>query len=72
MKPEQIKLNLNKRVRYKNEQSGIDAEYTLTGAIFRKDKGSYFYQAELQDVKNNNSIVICSLDQVEAISQEAT
>lgn len=66
MKAEEIKANLNKRVRYVNKQSGIDTDYILSGAIFRRGKKGFFYQAELQDLKNNKSIMICSLDQIEA------
>ena len=67
MKAEEIKSNLNKRVRFKNEKLNIDTEYILSGAIFRRNNKGFFYQAELQDVKSNNSIIICNLDQIEAI-----
>lgn len=67
MKAEEIKANLNKRVRYVNEQAGIDTDYILSGAIFRKGDNGFYYQAELQDMKNNRSIIICSLEKVEAV-----
>lgn len=67
MKAEEIKANLNKRVRFKNEKTNVDAEYLLTGAIFRKGENGFCYQAELQDIKSNNSIVICSLEDITAI-----
>ena len=70
MKPEEIKQNLNRRVRYRSKKTGVDAEYTLTGAIFRrKANGKFFYQAELQDTKNKNSVVIASIAEVEAMPQ---
>lgn len=66
MKPEEIRANLNRRVRYKSAKLGVDAEYILAGAIFRRDaSGRFFYQAELQDLKQNKSILICSLDDIE-------
>lgn len=67
MKPDEIKSNLNKRVRCVNRQSGIDADYIFTGAIFRKDEKGFYYQAELQDTKSNRSILICKLDDIEAV-----
>lgn len=67
MKAEEIRANLNKRVRFKSEKLNIDTEYILSGAIFRRNNKGFFYQAELQDVKSNNSIIICNLDQIEAI-----
>lgn len=67
MKAEEIKQNLNKKVRYKSSQTRVDSEYLLTGAIFRKGEKGFFYQAELQDIKANGSILICKLDDIEAI-----
>ena len=67
MKPDEIKSNLNKRVRYASRQAGIDTDYILTGAIFRKGEKDFYYQAELQDMKNNRSILICKLDDIEAV-----
>jgi hypothetical protein len=72
MKAEEIKANLNKRVRYVNQQAGVDTDYILTGAIFRRGKEGFFYQAELQDLKNQKSILICSLDKIQAVEQEAS
>lgn len=70
MKPEEIKPNLNRRVRYRSKKTGVDAEYTLTGAIFRrKANGKFFYQAELQDTKNQNSVVIASIAEIEALPE---
>lgn len=43
------------------------APYTLTGVIYRgrKASGEEYYQAELQDARNKNSVVICGLGQIE-------
>lgn len=67
MKADEIKSNLNKHVRYVSRQTGIDTDYILTGAIFRKGEKDFYYQAELQDMKNNRSILICKLDDIEAV-----
>lgn len=70
MKAEEIRANLNRRVRYRSPKVAIDAEYILAGAIFRRDSsGRFFYQAELQDLKQSKSILICSLDDIEAVKQ---
>lgn len=70
MKPEEIKQNLNRRVRYRSEKVAIDADYILTGAIFRrKANGKFFYQAELQDIKQAKSIIIASLADIEAVQE---
>jgi len=70
MKATEIKSNLNKRVRYINKQANIDTDYILTGAIFRKNDKEFYYQAELQDLKSNNSVIICSLEEIKAIEEE--
>lgn len=64
MDASEIKANLNKKVRYKNASSGLDADYILSGAIFRKGQRGYYYQAELQDIKSQRSIVICNLEDI--------
>lgn len=69
MKPEEIKRNLNKRVRFKSDKLGLDTDYLLTGAIFRRDKQGFLYQAELQDLKQERSIIIARLDDIEAIKE---
>ena len=67
MKAEEIKANLNRRVRYRSPRTGLDAEYLLTGAIFRRGKNGFYYQAELTDLKTNKSILICSMNDIEVI-----
>lgn len=58
MEIKQVKSNLNKMVTYK----GTKDVYKLTACILRKGENGYFYQAELQDTKHGNSIIICKLD----------
>lgn len=69
MQPEQIRANLNRRVRYKSAKIGVDAEYMLTGAIFRRGARGFYYQAELQDIKQSKSVLICSLDDIEPANE---
>ena len=56
MKIEEVKRNLNKTVWFRN------AEYVFSACIIRLGENGYFYQAELQDIKNKNSIVIAKLE----------
>ena len=62
MELEQVKRNLNKMVVYK----GIPNIYKLTACILRKDKNGFYYQTELQDTKNNNTVLYSGLNDVEA------
>lgn len=68
MRAEDIKRALNKRVVFKSPKvCPQGAEYILSGAIFRLGDNGYFYQAELTDLTTKNSVVICSLDEIEVI-----
>ncbi len=60
MTEREIKYSLNKFV---NFRGGV---YKLTGATIRLNDNGYYYQAELQD-KNENSIAIARLEEVEGI-----
>lgn len=72
MRPEQIKANLNRPVRFTNPRRYIEnAEYILTGAVFRKGKDGYFYQAELTDRKCKNSVMIVGLEEIEEVKADA-
>lgn len=57
----EVKRHMNRTVRFQ------DAPYQLTGIIFRRQikTGEDYYQAELMDIRNGNSIVICALEQIE-------
>lgn len=61
MELQQVKSNLNKAVVY----NGVKGVYRLTACVLRKGKTGYFYQAELQDTKHGNSVVICRLEDIE-------
>lgn len=64
MSPNEIKQYLNKPVRYKDDKSGIDALYMLSGATIRKNEKGCYYQAELQAMNGSRSITICKLEDV--------
>lgn len=69
MQPSEIRAALNLPVRFTNPKLYVeDAEYILTGAVFRRDKhtGGFYYQAELTDPTTNNSVIICRLEEIES------
>lgn len=54
----EVKYNLNKVVRVELPRHYIDSQYMLIGCIIRKnEKGEFFYQAELQDVKSKSLLI---------------
>lgn len=72
MRPEQIKANLNRPVRFTNPRLYIEnAEYILTGAVFRLGKQGFYYQAELTDRTTKNSVIIVGLDEIEEVKADA-
>lgn len=62
MKIEEVKKNLNRNVIYKGKK-GV---YKLTACILRKGKEGFYYNAELFDTKNGNSVLMCDLSNIEA------
>ena len=71
MKIEEVKRNLNKKVHIKDGKNYIDNDYIFTACILRRDdKGKFFYQAELQDLKHCRSILICKLEDVQPLESE--
>jgi hypothetical protein len=68
MKPADIRQALGHIVRFTNRKLYLEnVDYVFTGAIFRKNPktGDYYYQAELTDIKNTHSVIICGLDDIE-------
>lgn len=68
MNPTEIRAALNNPVRFTNPKLYIEnAEYILTGAVFRRDKktGEFFYQAELTDRNVKHSVIYCGLNEIE-------
>lgn len=65
----EVKFNLGEVVLY-SDTNMKNIEYRLTACILRKNKKNEFkYSAELQDIKNNNSIIICDLSRIEIIQR---
>ena len=61
----EVKAALGKRVRYKNDRLFCDADYILTGCIIRRsERGTFFYQAEIQDLRQQNSVSIVDLEKL--------
>lgn len=56
----EVKNNLNKDVTYK----GVKGLYKLTGCTLRKNEKGIFYQAEILDKRNGNSVLVVSLDDI--------
>lgn len=59
-----VKKNLNKPVRYKNQRLYIDTDYILNGCTLRLDSKGFYYQAELLDIVTRNSVIICRLEEI--------
>lgn len=65
---EQVKQNLNKTVLFSNPRLHLENEkYILVGCIIRRGEQGFFYQAELQDINQPKSIIVCSLEEIEAV-----
>lgn len=60
----EVKRNLGQIVSYSD--SNIDeTDYLFTACILQKNKKNEFvYSAELQDLHNNNSVLICDLGRI--------
>ena len=64
----EVKRAMNRKVLYQPDGSGTGTPYILTGCILRRRKdGAFFYQAEIMDIPTKNSVIICSLDDVQKI-----
>ena len=69
MQPSEIRAALNLPVRFTNPKLyAEDAEYILTGAVFRRDRrtGEFYYQAELTDPTTEHSVIYCRLEEIES------
>lgn len=59
-----VKKNLGGLVTYSDENLK-NKQYRFTACILRKNKkNDFIYSAELQDIKNNNSVLICDLSRI--------
>ena len=61
MQLEEVKKNLNEMVVYKGKK-GI---YQLVACVLRKKQNQYIHSAVLLDTKNGNSVLTCSLSEIE-------
>lgn len=60
----QVKKNLGRKVIYN------ETEYLFSGCIIRPDEQhGFYYQAELQDLKANSSVIICRLPEIKEESK---
>ena len=65
MEISEVKAALGKRVRFKDERLFCDGEYILTGCIIRlSERGEFYYEAEIQDTMQQNSVSIVGLDKL--------
>lgn len=65
MKIGEVKAALGKRVRFRDDRLFCDADYILTGCIIRRsERGTFFYQAEIQDLRQQNSVSIVDLEKL--------
>lgn len=63
----EVKFNLGQMVLYSDENMK-NIKYKFNACILHKNKKNEFiYSAELQDVKNNNSILFCDLNRISKI-----
>lgn len=76
IQPNCVIKNLQKKVRYVGTKKHLQGfEYLFTGATIRKkvnndgSLGDEYYQAELQDPRNNRSIIIVRLSEIEEIEE---
>lgn len=65
MEISEVKAALGKRIRFKDKRLFCDGEYILTGCIIRlSERGKFYYEAEIQDTMQQNSVSIVGLDKL--------
>ena len=73
MTVQEVKRNLNKPVLLTIPRLYMEnSKFILTACIIRRGDKGFFYQAELQDVHNENSILICNLEDIQEDKNEHT
>ena len=61
----EVKATLGKKVRFRDDRLFCDGDYILTGCIIRRsERGQFYYQAEIQDLRQQNSVSIVALDKL--------
>lgn len=70
MKSKEAIKYLNTKVLFCNDRLLQNkTEYILRGIVLRKDENEYFYQAEIQDLRQPKSVITCRLDDIEKIKE---
>ena len=65
MEISEVKAALGKRVRFRDDRLHCDSDYILTGCIIRRsERGQFYYQGEIQDLRQQNSVSIVDLDKL--------
>lgn len=59
-----VKYNLNQTVTHNG------ARYRFTGCMLRLGKEGFYYEAELQDIHAQNSMLYCRLNTIDEIAQK--
>jgi hypothetical protein len=73
MNATEIRDLLNELVDVQIKGHWVSGRYRLTAAIFRKaENGRFFYQIEVQDVKQLNSVVMVRLQDVRRAKNEVS
>lgn len=68
---EQVKSNLNKVVLFSDPQLHMkNQKYTLVGCTIRRDERGFYYQAEIQDIVQPKSVMICRLENIKELKGE--
>lgn len=66
-----LKQNLNNLVKLTNRKLFIEnSKFILSGCTIRKNENGFYYQAELQDLNNSRSILICRLEDIEKLEEK--
>lgn len=64
----EVKQAMNRKVLYRPSGSESSIPYILTGCILRRrEDGGFFYQAEILDTTSRNSMIICSLNDIQGM-----
>lgn len=70
MEISEVKSNLNQIILYSDSEIK-NVEYLFTACILRKNKKNEFvYSAEIQDLHNKNSILICDLGRLKHYAKD--
>lgn len=64
----EVKPNLNKKVRYKSDNLGIDGDFIFLGCIIRKVENGFKYTAEIQ--QGQNSVLIVRLEEIQEVPEK--